>query len=66
MSSIPSYFLEPLLLRLKSCLLFLTEKSYKGFKIVKILKKKDPLLNMLCPELEPEQQENSYQIQLMP
>ena len=40
MSSVPRYSLEPLRLRVKvSCLLLFTEKSYKGFKIVKILKK---------------------------
>ena len=40
MSSIPSYSMESLLLRVKvSCLLLFTEKSYKGFKIVEILKK---------------------------
>ena len=38
MSSTSSYFLEPRLLGVKvSCFLFFTEKSYKGFKIVKIL-----------------------------
>ena len=40
MSSIPSYSMESLLLGVKvSCLLLFAEKSYKGFKIVKILKK---------------------------
>ena len=40
MNSIPNYTLEPLLLGIKvSCLLLFTEKSYKGLKIVKILKK---------------------------
>ena len=48
MSSTSSYFLEPCLLGVKvSCLLFFTEKSYRGLKIVKILKKVYNIKNAL-------------------
>ena len=48
MGSIPRYSLESLFLRVKlSFLLFFTEKSYKGFKIVKILKKENMIKNAL-------------------
>jgi len=48
MTSIPSYFLEPLVLGVKvACLLLFTEKSCKGFKIVKISKKLYNIKNAL-------------------
>ena len=57
MSSKPSYSLEHLSLGVKVfCLLFFTEKSYKGFKLLKILKK-NTVSKKLYLEFEPEQQQ---------